>query len=127
MQISADKNTTILYDYPIRTDRTIMANKPDIIIRGEKETIIIEVSVPADANLIEKEAEKMLKYKDLIIEIKRMWDTKVTFVPVIIGATGYVGNRIIEHISKIPGKLDFKIIQKTAILGSAHIIRKVLT
>jgi hypothetical protein len=37
--------------------------------------------------VVKKEAEKILKYKDLITEIQRMWDVKTKVTPVIIGAT----------------------------------------
>jgi hypothetical protein len=36
--------------------------------------MVIDVAVPGDRNVIQKEAEKILKYKDLIIEIQRMWN-----------------------------------------------------
>ena len=39
-------------------------------------TIIIYVAIPGDRNVIKKEAEKILKYKDLTIEIQRMWNVK---------------------------------------------------
>jgi len=48
------------------------------------------VAIPADRNVLQKEAEKKLKYKSLCIEIQRMWNLKWTIVPVIIGATGIV-------------------------------------
>ena len=53
----------------MQTDRTIPNNKPDIIIRdNEKGTcVLIDVAIPADRNVIKKEAEKILKYKDLTI------------------------------------------------------------
>ena len=46
-------------------------NKPDIIIRdNEKGTcMLIDVAISGDRNVIKKEAEKILKYKDLTIEI----------------------------------------------------------
>jgi len=34
--------------------------------------MLIDVAIPGDSNVIKKEAEKILKYKDLIIEIQRM-------------------------------------------------------
>ena len=67
-------------------------NKPDIIIRdNEKRTcILIDVAISADSNVIKKEAEQILKYKDLTVEIERMWNVKTTVMPVIIGATGTI-------------------------------------
>jgi hypothetical protein len=46
--------------------------------------IIIGVAIPGDRNVIKKEAEKILKYKDLIEEIQRMWNVKAKLIPVII-------------------------------------------
>ena len=67
-------------------------NKPDIIIRdNEKRTcILIDIAISGNSNVIKKEAEKILKYKDLTIEIQRMWNVKTTVIPVIIGATGTI-------------------------------------
>jgi hypothetical protein len=42
-------------------------------------------AISADRNVIKKEAEKILKYKDLIIEIQSMWNMKGRMIPVIIG------------------------------------------
>jgi len=44
------------------------------------------VAIPADRNVVQKDAEKELKYKSLSIEIKRMWNLKCTIIPVITGA-----------------------------------------
>ena len=46
------------------------------------------MAIPTDRNVVQKEAEKKLKYKSLCIEIQRMWNLKCTIVPVITGATG---------------------------------------
>jgi hypothetical protein len=43
-----------------------------------------------ETNVIRKEAEKILKYKDLTIETQRMWNVKSKVIPVIIGATGTI-------------------------------------
>ena len=62
----------------MQTDRTIPNNKPDIVTRdNEKGTcMLIDVAIPEDRNVIKKEADKILKYKDLTLEIQSMWNLK---------------------------------------------------
>jgi len=55
-----------------------------------------------------------------------MWDLKCTIVPVIIGATGIVTRSLTKNVETIPGNHSIVSLQKTAILGTSHIIRKVL-
>jgi hypothetical protein len=119
---------TILWNQQVQTDRTIPNNKPDVIIRdNEKGTyMLIDAAIPGDRNVIKKEAKKIIKYKDLIIEIQRMWNVKTQVTPVIIGATANISKCFRKYLSSIPGKHDIKELQKTAILGTAHILRKVL-
>jgi len=45
---------------------------------------------------------------------------------IIIGATRTISKSFRKYVSNIPGKHDVKELQKTAILGTAHILRKVL-
>jgi hypothetical protein len=88
--------------------------------------VLIGVTIPGDRNVIQKEAGKILKYKDLTIEIQRMWNVKTGVIPVIIGATGTISKSYRKYVSTIPGNHDVRELQKTAILGTAHIILKVL-
>ena len=88
--------------------------------------MLIDVAISGDRNVVKKEAEKILKYKDLTLEIQRMWNLKTKVIPVIIGATGTISKSFRKYVSNIPGKHEFKELQKTAILGTAHILRKVL-
>jgi len=122
------KVTNHMWNQQIQTDRTISNNKPDIIIRdNEKGTcLLIDVANSGDRNVIKKEAEKILKYKDLTIEIKRMWNVKTKVIPVITGATGTISKSFTKYVSNIPVKQEVKELQKTAILSTAHILRKVL-
>jgi hypothetical protein len=87
--------------------------------------IIIIIIIPGDRNVIKKEAEQILKYKDLTIEIQHMWNVKTSMIPVIIGATGTISKSFRKYVSTIPGNHDVRELQKTAILGTAHILRKV--
>jgi hypothetical protein len=119
----------ILWNQQVQTGRTIPLNKPDIIIRdNEKGTcMLIDVAISGDRNVIKKEAERILKYKDLTIEIQRMWNVKTRVIPVKIGATGAISKSFRKYVSNIPGNHEVKKLKKTAILGTAHILRKVLT
>ena len=76
--------------------------------------------------MIMKEAGKILKYKDLTIEMQRMWNVKIKVIPVIIGATGTISKKFRKYVSNIPGRHEVKELQKIAIFGTAHILRKVL-
>jgi len=69
--------------------------------------------------------KKILKYKDLTIEIQRMWNVKTKVIPVITGATGTISKSFRKYVSNIPGNHEVKELQKTAILGTEHILRKV--
>jgi hypothetical protein len=86
--------------------------------------MLLDVAIPGDRNVIQKEAEKIMKYKDLTIEIQRMWNVKTRMIPVIIGAT--ISKSFRKYVSTIPENHDFRELQKPAILGTAHILRKVL-
>jgi len=76
--------------------------------------------------VIKKEAEKIFKYKDLIIEIRRMWNVKAEVIQVIIGATGTISKSLRQYLSNILGKHEIKEMQKTSILGTAQTLQKVL-
>ena len=89
--------------------------------------MLIDVAIPGDRNVIKKEAEKILKYRDLTIEIQRMWNVKTTAIPVIIGATGTILKTFRKFVSNIPGNHEVKELQTTTVSGTAHILRKVLT
>jgi hypothetical protein len=56
-----------------------------------------------------------------------MWNVKARVIPVIIGATGTISKLFRKYVRSIPGNHEVRELQKTAILGPAHILRKVLT
>jgi len=118
----------VLWNQAVHTDREVTANRPDIIIKNKKEKTctLIEVGIPTDRNVVQKEAEKRLTFKSLCIEMQRMWNLKCTIVPVIIGATGIVTRSLTKNLEAVPGKHSIDSLQKTAILGTSHTIRKVL-
>ena len=56
-----------------------------------------------------------------------MWNVKTKVIPVIIGTIGTSSKSFRKYVSNIPGNHEVKELQKTAVLGTAHILWKVLT
>ena len=85
-----------------------------------------DVANSANRNATKKKAENILKHKDLIIEIQRMWNVKAKVIPVITGATETISKSLRQYLSNVTGKREIKEVQKTAIWDTEHIPRKVL-
>ena len=49
-----------------------------------------------------------------------------TIIPIEIGVTGIVTRILRKNLEAVPGKHSVDLLQKTAILGTSYIIRKVL-
>jgi len=62
--------------------------------------------------VLKKEAEKILKYKELIIEVQRMWNVKAKGIPVIAGATGTISKLPRKYLSGRTGEHEIKELQK---------------
>jgi hypothetical protein len=110
------EDITVLWNQGVQIDRKVLANRPDIIIKNKKDKIclLIDVAIPSDWNVIQKESEKKLKYKHLSIEIQRMWNMKCFVIPVIIGATGIVTKRLKKYLETIPGKHSIDSLQRNS-------------
>jgi hypothetical protein len=70
--------------------------------------MLIDVAISVGRNMIKKEAEKILKYKDLAIEIQLMWNVKARVIPVIIGATGTISKSFKTYVCSIPGNHEVR-------------------
>ena len=80
----------LLWDFNIQTDHLIPTRRPDLILINKRKRIckIVDFAVPADHRINLKESEKKDKYLDLARELKKLWNMKVTIVPIVIGALG---------------------------------------
>ena len=79
-----------LWDFNIKTDYLIPTRRPDLIIINKNKRIckIVDFTVPEDHRINLKECEKKDKYLDLARELKKQWNMKVTFVPIVIITKG---------------------------------------
>jgi hypothetical protein len=103
----------------VHTYKTIPNNKPDIIKKKKKKgtCVLIDSAISGDRNVIKKEAEKVLKYTDLIIEIQHMWNVREKVIPVITEVTGTISESLRRYLRNIPGKHEVKEVQKNSHIG----------
>ena len=76
--------------------------------------------------MIKKVADKILEYGDLTTEIKRTRNVEMKMIPVITRETATISKPFIKHSKNAPAEHKVKELQKTAILGTAYILWKVL-
>ena len=126
---NTDNKITILWDMVVNTDRTITANRPDIVVKDLINVTckLIDMTVLLDRNIALKEAEKKSKYKDLELEIQRMCHMRTELIPVAVGALGTVKKGMIENIKRVSERATVTETQKICMLGSAQVLRKVLS
>ena len=84
------------------------------------------MTVPSDRNVSLKKYGKFSKYKDLEIEIQKMWHLKTTVIPVVIGVLGMIKRKSEDRIKQIPGNPRLHKMQKIVLNGTAHLLRRVL-
>ena len=56
-----------------------------------------------------------------------MWHMKTVVIPVVVGTLGTVKKGMVENIKKVSERANMTEIQKIYMLGSAQILRKVLS
>ena len=107
----------------------IEARRPDIVVvdKVKKETMIIDMAIPGDTRVCDKEREKIEKYSLLKDEIARLWQMKkVVVIPIVVGALGTITAKF-EYIESLGIEIRIEHVQKSALLGTARVIRKVLS
>ena len=115
-----------MWEISIPTDRVIKANRPDLVLVLDDRALLLDISVPLDDRVNEKVQEKISKYLPLAAELRRIWNKKITIVPVIIGALGGESGTSRSHILSLG--LHASVIQRLqqcAILGTLRIVRSV--
>ena len=87
---------------------------------------IVDFAVPADHKIKLKESEKKGKYLDLSRELEKLWNMKVTIIPIVIGAFGRVTKGLLRGLEDLEGGRRVETIQTTTLLRTARILRRVL-
>ena len=87
---------------------------------------IVDFAVPADHRIKLKEYEKRDKYLDLARELKKLWNMKVTIIPIVIGVFSTVTKGLLKGLEDLEVGDRVETIQTTALLKTARILRSVL-
>ena len=90
---------------PIQTDREKESNRSDTVIKNiqEKRYPLIDIFIPNIKNTSVKATEELSSYKDLEIEIERLWETKETKIPVFYRSPGTNKERVRVKYPTDPG------------------------
>ena len=117
----------LLWDVNIQTDHLISAKWSYLIMINKKRTFkIVDFAVPADHWVKLKEGQKKNKYFDLVRELKKLWNMKVTIIPIVIGTLGTVTKRLINALEELEIRGRVETFQATTLVRSARIQRRVL-
>ena len=110
-----------------QTTRAYNNQQPKKKEKEKKERIckIVDFAIPADHRIKLKGNEKKNKYLDLARELKKLWNMKVTIVPIVICAFGTVTKGLLKGLEDLEVSGRVEIIQTTALLRTARILRRV--
>ena len=87
---------------------------------------IVDLAVSVDHRMNLKESEKNDKYQDLAWELKKLWNMKVTIIPIVIGAFGTVTKGLLKGLEDLEIRGRVETVQTTKLLRTARILRRVL-
>ena len=117
-----------MWDFSIQTDHVIEAPRPDLVVvdKQERSCKIIDFAVPGDRRIEEKEKDKIEKYQGLERELQKIWNVKVKVIPLVVGSLGAIPKKFGNRLKQIGITVGTAQVQKTVLLGTARILRKVL-
>ena len=118
----------ILWDFSIQTDHAIEARRPYLVVVDKKERCckIIDFAVPRDSRIEEKEKDKIEKYQYLGRKSQKIWNVKTKIIPIVVDSLGAIPKQFGNRLKQIGITSGTAHLQKTFVLGTARILRKVL-
>ena len=121
-------DVTVLWNQAVHTDREVTANRPDITIKNKKRENLRtdRCGNTRRQKCCAKGSGKEDEIQEFMYRDTTNVEPEITIIPVVIGATGIVTRSLRKNMEAVPGKHSIDSLQKTAILRTSHIIRKVL-
>ena len=90
----------------------------------DKSCKITDFAFPGDNRIEEK--DKIEKYQDLGRELHKIWNVKVKIIQLVAGSLGAIPKKFGNRLKQIGITARTVQVQKTVLLGTARILRKVL-
>ena len=133
----------MLWDFEIRTDKVMPVRRPDLYLYNTGNYLTTEqklsrysgnrqnkanyynVAVSLDWKVKDKD-EKILKYQDIGIEIRKLWKRKAKVMPIIVGILSATSINFDKHLMEIPGNHNSTVLMKSDLLGIYYVVRRVL-
>ena len=113
----------LLWDFNIQTDHLDQKTGPHNNQQKKKRICkIVDFAVLAYHRINLKESEKKDKYLDFARELKKLWNMKVTIVPIVIGALGTITKGLLKGLKDLEVGGQLETIQTTALLRTARIL-----
>ena len=97
----------LLWDFETQTDLQISAKQLDLVIINKKEkkkkekNRIVGFAVPADHRIKLKESDKRDKCLVLASGLKKLWNRKVTVIPIVIDALGTIPKWLVQRLKDL--------------------------
>lgn len=125
---SGDGRFEIWWDNTVVTPTHMEHNRPDVVVIDHvlKKWVLVDFSVPFDANVLKKEDDKIRIYAKLSTEINKLHRVQSCVIPIVVGALGVVSKRLAGYVERLGISDVIGGLQTTAVIGTAAILRKVL-
>ena len=89
-----------------RATTTTTCNNNNNNNNPDKKCTLIDVATPSDKTTYTKVSKNLSKYKDLEIEITRMWQMKREIIPAVVGALEVINKDSEELVREIPENIN---------------------
>ena len=96
-----------------------------VVDKKERSCKIIDFAVPGDSRIEEKEKYKIEKYQGLGMKLQKIWNVKVKIISLVVGSLGAIPKQFDNGLKKIGITVGTAQVQKTVLIGTARILRKV--
>ena len=129
VRVSEDKMYEVWWDNTVATTTKLEHNRPDVVVidRVQKKWLIVDFSVPFDANVVKKEEEKIRNYDELKRVVINLHKVTARVVPIVVGSLGVVSKNLFGYLKDLGIADVVGGLQTTAVIGTAAILKKVLS